>query len=316
MANSLIIDANNLLYRTFFAQIDEAEDVIIGMCHHSALWTMKKYYSQYPADEIVMAFDSTSWRKLYTKDLTQCVTFKKYKGNRRQNLTPKQQAKFDKFDEHVQKFADMLKHETSILVLQQKYLEADDLIAQYIQANPDTRHVLISSDKDYMQLLGKHNLILIDPDSGKPRSLREWNDDPNFFMFEKCLRGDNSDNVMSAYPRLRSTKLKEAYTDEFTKQAIMNHTFTVLVNMEDGSIEEQSFVTQKVFEENDLLMNLESQPEYIRELMADAVEQAKNNRGKFSYTKFIKFCRAHNLVNILDKVDDFVPMLAAKRVRA
>lgn len=316
MAKSLIMDANNLLYRTFFAQIDEAEDVVIGMCHHAALWTMQKYYREYPADEIVMAFDSLSWRKLYTKDLSQCVTYKKYKGHRRQNLTPSQQAKLEKFDTHVQEFAQMLKTETSILVLREKYLEADDLIAGYIQNNPDMQHVLVTSDKDYIQLLGRNNLTIIDPDSGKPRSLKEWNDDPDFFMFEKCLRGDTSDNVMSAYPRLRSKKIVEAYSDEYAKETIMNHTFKVLVNTDDGGIEEQEFNTREVFEENDLLMNLHSQPDPIKKLMVSSIENARLTKGKFNYMKFIKFCGKHQLKNILDKVDQFVPMLAGKNIRA
>lgn len=316
MAKSLVMDANNLLYRTFFAQIDEAEDVVIGMCHHAALWTMQKYYRQYPADEIVMAFDSLSWRKLYTKDLTQCVTYKKYKGHRRQNLTASQQAKLEKFDTHVEEFAEMLRSETSILVLQQKYLEADDLIAGYIQENPDTQHVLITSDKDYIQLLGRHKLTIIDPDSGKPRSLSEWNNDPEMFMFEKCLRGDASDNVMSAYPRLRSKKIVEAFSDEYARQAIMNHTFKVLVNTEDGQIDEREFVTSEVFEENRLLMDLYGQPEYIKKLMAKSIEQCRQSKGKFNYMKFIKFCGKYQLNNILDKVEQFVPMLAGKNIRA
>jgi len=315
MPKSLIVDANNILYRTFFAQIDEDVDIVIGMCHHSALWSMNKFYKEYPADEIVMAFDSYSWRKAYTNDLSECVTDKKYKGTRRKNLTASQQAKFEVFDQHVEEFANMIKEQTSILVLKEKYLEADDLIAGYIQGNPDMEHVLISSDKDYMQLLHKNKLTLIDPDSGKPRSLKEWNDDPDFFMFEKCLRGDTSDNVMNAYPYLRSKRLKQAYTDEYEREAIMNHEFTALINEDDGTVREATYVTRDVFEENDYLMNLESQPEAIKRLMAKSIELSRETKGKFNYVAFIKFCGKYQLKNILDKIDNFVPMLAGKKIR-
>lgn len=309
---SLILDANNLLYRIFFAHIKESEEILIGMCHHSALWTLQKYYKAYPADEVVVVFDSYSWRKAYTKDLSNCVTYKKYKGTRRQNLTASEQEKFDKFDEHVNEFAEMLQNETALLVLKKKYLEADDLVAAYIEQNPDMKHVLISSDKDFMQLMSD-NVTIIDPDSGKPRSLKDWDNDPNYFMFEKCFRGDNSDNVMSAYPRLRSTKIKQAYTDDYLLQNIMNNKFTVLVNKDDGSIVEESFVTKDVFEENDLLMNLKSQPEYIKKKMASAINEARESRGKFNYIKFMKFCNKNDLKNILQNVDQFVPMLAGKK---
>lgn len=315
MAKSLIIDANNILYRTFFAQNSEPEDILIGMCHHSALWSLNKFYKEFPADEIVMAFDSYSWRKAYTKDLSQCVTHKRYKANRRKDLTPRELERLDKFDTHVQEFADMMKAQTSVLILQEKYLEADDLIARYIQNRPNDEHVLISSDKDYIQLLVKNKLTIVDPDSGKPRSLKEWNDDPNFFMFEKCLRGDTSDNVMSAYPYLRSAKLKKAYEDDYEREAVMNHEFTVLVNEDDGSITERKFITREVFEENDYLMNLESQPDYIKNLADKSIANSIENKGKFNYMTFIKFCGKYQLKNILDKVDNFVPMLAGKRIR-
>lgn len=315
MARSLIIDANNILYRIFFAQIKESEDIILGMSHHSALWSMKKLYTKFPADEIVMAFDSYSWRKAYTADLSNCVTHKKYKGTRRSGLTERELEKLKNFDKHVTEFADMLQAQTSLLVLRQKYLEADDLIAGYIQDRPDDEHVLVSADKDYMQLLHKHNLTIIDPESGKPRSLKEWGDDPDYFMFEKCFRGDTSDNVMNAYPRLRATKIKEAYTNEYLRETLMNNEFTTLTNTEDGEILEKSFITRDVFEENRFLMDLECQPDYIRELIATTIQQAIENRGRFSYTAFLKFCRKYDLKNILDTVDNFVPMLAGKRIR-
>lgn len=315
MAKHLIIDANNILYRTFFAQINEAEDIVIGMCHHSALWSMNKYYREYPVDQIIMAFDSYSWRKAYTKDLSECVTYKKYKGTRRQNLTPSQQAKLEKFDEHIAEFAKIMKEQTSILVLQDKYLEADDLIAGYIQARPDDEHILISSDKDYMQLLHKNKLVIIDPDSGKPRSLKDWNDDPEYFMFEKCIRGDTSDNVMSAYPYLRSKRLEKAYTDEYERQAIMNHEFEVEYTDADGILQKDKFLTSEVYDENLYLMSLEHQPEHIRNLITKSIDRSIENKGKFNYVAFLKFCGRYKLKNILDKIDNFVPMLAGKRLR-
>ena len=36
---------------------------------------------------------------------------------------------------------------------------------------------------------------------------------PEWLLFEKCMRGDASDNVFSAYPRIRKNKLLEAFED-------------------------------------------------------------------------------------------------------
>lgn len=314
---TLLFDANNILYRTFFGHIDEDEEVIIGMCHHAALWSFNKFYRAYPADEIVVAFDSYSWRKEYTNN-GDCITYKKYKGHRRKDLTPKQQKKLDAFDLHVKEFANMLKTQTSLIVLEANLLEADDLIAGYVQKFKDNKHILISSDKDYMQLLVKHNLTLIDPDSGKPRSLSEWNNDPELFLFEKCFRGDASDNIMSAYPRLRKTKLVQAYTDEFLKENLMQNEFTILVNSDEEAdeapIKELKFKTEDVFYENQYLVDLEKQPKGIRKRIDKTIEDALNNRSTFNYVSFVKFCTKYDLKNILDRLDNFVPMLAGKNL--
>ena len=32
--------------------------------------------------------------------------------------------------------------------------------------------------------------------------------DPEWLLFEKCIRGDSSDNVFTAFPKVRKTKIK------------------------------------------------------------------------------------------------------------
>lgn len=313
MARKLIVDASNILYRTFFAHIKESLDVNVGMCHHIALSTINKYFTNTKADDVILAFDDYSWRKAYTKNLSKCVTYKKYKGTRRKDMSPSDKEKMEKFDSHIQEFIDLFKERTRVVVLHCKYLEADDLIAGYIQAHPDDEHILVSSDKDFMQLLVRNNLKLIDPLTDKERTLEEYNNDPDFFIFEKCLRGDNSDNVMSSYPRLRKTKLEEAYRDSLVRTNIMQNKFTVLVNDENGVPQELEFVTQDVFDENVLLMDLTAQPPEIRSLIDDTIADAIENRGKFNYIEFLRFCGRYELNAIRERADSYVPMLSCKR---
>lgn len=312
MTVHMTVDMSNILYRVFFAHIKESFDVNVGMCHHTALLTLNKYFNKFKPDELVLAFDSHSWRKAYTEDLNECVTYKKYKGNRRTNMSDSDREKLEKFDSHIQELIDMFKDETRIIVLHRKWLEADDLIAGYIQEHPDDSHILISADKDFMQLLVRNDLKLIDPDSEKERTLDEYDNDPDYFMFVKSIRGDAGDNVMSAYPRLRSTKIKEAYRDPLTMTNILKHEFKVLINDDDGNVIEKEFITEDVINENILLMDLTAQPEHIRELIVKEINQAKENRGKFNYMKFLRFCGKYDLIRIRDSIDNFVPMLSCK----
>lgn len=314
MKKYLIIDASNILYRTFFAHIKEALDVNIGMCHHITLSTVNKYYTNTKADEVIMVFDDYSWRKAYTADLSNCVTYKKYKGTRRKDMSPSDKAKMEQFDSHIEEFINLFRERTRVVVLHKKYLEADDLIAGFIQAHPEDQHILVSADKDFMQLLVRNNLKIIDPMTDKERTLSEYNDDPDFFMYEKCLRGDTGDNVMSSYPRLRSNKIVESYRDPLLRTNIMQNKFKVLVNdPKGGDPFEMEYTTQDVFDENVLLMDLTAQPDFIRKLIDKGIEEGLTNRGKFNYLEFLRFCGKYELHNIRDKVDLFVPMLSCKR---
>lgn len=314
MKKYLIIDASNILYRTFFAHIKEALDVNIGMCHHITLSTVNKYYTNTKADEVIMVFDDYSWRKAYTADLSNCVTYKKYKGTRRKDMSPSDKAKMEQFDSHIEEFINLFRERTRVVVLHKKYLEADDLIAGFIQAHPEDQHILVSADKDFMQLLVRNNLKIIDPMTDKERTLAEYNHDPDFFMYEKCLRGDTGDNVMSSYPRLRSNKIVESYRDPLLRTNIMQNKFKVLVNDPKGGVPlEMEYITQDVFDENVLLMDLTAQPDFIRKLIDKGIEEGLTNRGKFNYLEFLRFCGKYELHNIRDKIDLFVPMLSCKR---
>lgn len=308
---ALILDVNNLMYRNFFAHISESENDITALCYHSMLVTSLKYYREYKPDILVMAFDSpNSWRKIYTKsDL--CLTPQIYKGNRKTNLTPLERKKLEQFDTKISSFAEIIKTYTNILVLQYKNLEADDLIAGYIQTHPNMSHILISSDKDFMQLLNANSLTIIDPENNKPRSLAEWDNDEKYFMFLKCFRGDKNDNVISAYPRLREKKIKEAYKDEYKFQNIINEELLYPFN-KNGEYCEKKLRVGDVFEENNLLMNLYEQPANIRQMIDKCISEAYENRQKFNYVKFLKFCGKNQLQNIIDKIDSFVNMLAGK----
>ena len=222
----ILFDISNLLYRCFFANKSNDDVTAAGLAHHMALTTLNKYYKNFQPHKVVMAFDRSSWRKLYTADEELCLSGKPYKGNRRQSMTPKEKAKFELFLDHLSEFEDMMRVHTSIVCLAGDGLEADDLVAGFCQAHPDDETIIVSADKDMIQLLRHPGVRLIDPASGKDRTLDEWDGDADLFMFEKCIRGDTGDNVGSALPRVRSTKIRKAYTDSFERVNMMNDTWT------------------------------------------------------------------------------------------
>lgn len=292
-----------MLYRTFFVQREESDETLAGLATHTALVTLNKYFRQHKPDRVVMAFDRQSWRKAYTaSDL--CVSKKPYKGNRRKDMTPSQQIKYQKFLDHLREFEALVAEHTTIITLVEDDLEADDLIAGFCQMHKDTDDeiVIISSDSDLLQLKRYPNVELISPATDKPQSLDEFDGDPMYYLFTKCLRGDSTDNVQSAYPGVRQTKIKKAYDDSFERVQLMKTTWT--------DQDKTEHRVEILFEENQLLIDLEKQPEDIRELINAAVAAAMNKKRRFSMFHILKFIGKYKLVKIQESIDQYIPMLS------
>lgn len=306
MKKILCVDASNLLYRTFYAYKNEDDTTLAGMAHHLALTTLNKYFKAFKPHQIVLCFDRSNWRKEYTKS-EKCISKKIYKNNRRKDMTPKQKQKYQQFLTHLNEFESLMKEHSTSVVLAANKLEADDLIAgvvEYCNLDPNEQNqiIIISSDQDLLQLLKHPNVQLINPSNGKERTLEDWDGDANLFLFEKCIRGDRSDNVQSAFPNCRKTKIRKAYEDPLAKTNLMHEKW---VN-ENG----HEFVVKDLFKENELLMNLQKQPDDIQKVMFKTIMDGFNNPGTFSYFHFIKFCGKYELKKIIEQAENFTRMLS------
>lgn len=306
----LVYDISNVLYKTFYAYKNEDDQTLAGLAHHAAFTTANKYYNIYQPDQMIMCFDRPNWRKKYTKS-KEAITPKEYKGNRRQNMTEKEQEKYTIFKEHVGEFEEIVRDYTAIQALSGAELEADDLIAavcEYyttLDENAATNEIIIiSADQDLIQLLQYPNVSLFETSTGKEHTLDNWQGDVGLFLFEKCLRGDRGDNVQSAYPRLRRTKILEAYTNPMVHETIMHHEWTA------PGPEGNKYLVKDLVKENRLLMDLTCQPDYIQSRMFKTVLEGKKNPGKFSYFHFMKFLGTNGLNKIADNAKHYADMLS------
>lgn len=248
-----------------------------------------------------MAFDRPSWRKDYTAS-DQCVSKKPYKGNRRANMTPLEWNEYNKFLKGINSLEEALAKHTSVICLIGEKLEADDLIAGFVQKHYiDNKITIISSDKDLLQLLRHKNITMVDPGTLKQKTLLDWNNNPDYFIFEKCIRGEIGDNIQSAFPRIRKTRIQKAFTDSYERANIMN---TVWKNHEG-----REFIVKHLYEENRILADLSQQPQEIRERINTTIDESMAETIKFSLFHFLKFCGAHDLKRIKDQIDNYIPML-------
>jgi 5'-3' exonuclease, N-terminal resolvase-like domain len=299
----LVFDISNMLYRTFYVQRDEDDATIAGLATHSALVTLNKYFRQHKPDRVVMAFDRQSWRKEYTAS-DECISKKPYKGHRRKDMSPAQQVKYQRFLNHLAEFEAMITNHTTIITLAGDRLEADDVIAGFCQRHKDSddQIVLVSSDSDMLQLMRYPNVVIVSPADDKQQFLSDYDEDPELFLFTKCLRGDTSDNVQSAYPRVHMTKIREAFKDPFARTNMM------MTNWSDQN--QRTFRVKDLYEENQLLIDLEKQPEDIRALIEQTIDDALAKKRTFSLFFILKFIGKYKLTKIKESIDQYIPLLS------
>jgi len=303
MKTFLCVDMSNLLYRVFSIEQESTDAVTLaGLSSHRAFMTLHKYFKKFKPDKMVLVFDRKSWRKYYTEDPELCYSGKIYKGHRRQNFTEAQKERYAKFVNHIEEFEKLVKDYSSMVCLSADLLEADDIVGGLAEKyHKDHNIFILSADKDFIQLLRYDNVKLINPDKDEERTLEEWDNDADYFMFEKKFRGDIGDSVQSAYPRLRSTKIKQAYTDSYLLTNLLNETWT--------NQDKKEFIVGKLFEENELLMDLRKQPPEIRELIFSTIEDGFNNTGKYSHFHILKYLGKNQMNKLAESISQFVTML-------
>lgn len=311
----MVVDTANLLFRVAAAHgkynnSGTAEDRA-GLAMHTALNCLNKYYKQFRPDQLAMTFEgSNNWRKEYTKS-SQCISKRVYKANRVKDpsMIP--------FFELIKAFEDLARNHTSLVCLSNPILEGDDLFAGYVQrfAEAGDEIIGISGDKDFVQLWKHPNFVLINPDTGKPRTVESvcGIDDPLFFMFEKAMRGDKGDNVFPAYPRVLKKRLLKCLTDDYELTKIMNETWTY-TDEETGEVTE--YRVGDLFEENQVLMNLEAQPEYVRKAIDETLDHELVHHGKYSHFHFTKFCGKYGLNQIAENSQAFANMFSVTGQRS
>jgi len=198
-------------------------------------------------------------------------------------------------------------------------MEGDDVIAAYCQLYSNDNHeiTIVSGDRDFTQLLRLPGITLINPDNGKPRNTvddKEYEPDLDYWIFKKCIRGDGGDNVPSAFPRVRETRIKKAYADQYERVNFMNETWNeILLEQDDKGNDTTREVTYRVgdlFEQNIILMDLFKQPAHLREFLEEGVKIQVENIGSYSHFHFLRFLGEYNLQRVSEESMRFVELFS------
>ena len=325
----ILVDTANTFFRARHVVRGDA-DIKLGMALHITFNSIKKAWNDFGGTHVVFCLEGRSWRKDF---------YKPYKANRaetRAAMTVREQEEDKLFWETFDAFKEFVETKTNCTVLQHKQLEADDLIAGFIQMHPNDDHVIISTDSDFHQLIS-HNvrqyngvadtLTTIEgifDKKGKSVIDKKTKEavaapNPQWILFEKCMRGDSSDNVFSAYPgvRTKGTKnkvgLTEAYEDKGKKGWAWNN--MMLQRWTDHEGTEHRVLDD--YERNVTLVDLTAQPEDIRKLITETIEENTREPKNVSQVgiRLLKFCQLYDMKKIMDTIQTYADPFQARYIK-
>jgi 5'-3' exonuclease len=272
---------------------------------------------------VVFALEGRSWRKDFY------APYKKNRAVARAALTEAEAEEDRVFWETYDHFTKYLEQGTNCSVIRHPEAEADDIIARWIHLHPQDHHTIVSSDTDFVQLIAPNvnqfngiqdELItlegvfdargreVVDKKTKQPKRIP----DPEWLLFEKCMRGDASDNVFSAYPgvRVKGTKnkvgLMEAFEDRHARGYAWNN--LMLQRWTDHDGQEHRVLDDYI--RNKQLIDLTAQPDEVKYKVDSAIREQVSHKdiGQVG-VRFMKFCGKFDLQKISEQAEQYAQWL-------
>jgi len=323
----ILADTANVFFRARHVVRGDI-DTKVGMALHITLNSIKKAWTDFNADHVIFNLEGRSWRKDF---------YEPYKRNRKEArgaMTEREQEEDEAFWEIYAEFTSFITDKTNCSVIRHPELEADDLIAGFIQNHPDDYHIIISTDGDFAQLIapnvkqynGVANMTITHEgyfdDKGKEVIEKKTNapkpaPHPEWQLFEKCMRGDTSDNVFSAYPgvRKKGTKNKvgliEAFEDKDAKGYNWNN--LMLQRWTDHNKVEHRVLDD--YNRNVTLCDLSAQPADIRAKIDETINSIETKEVSQVGMRLMKFCAKWDMQRIADQAQQYAEPLNARYVK-
>lgn len=322
----LLIDLANVFFRARHVIRGNLEDKV-GLSIHTTLSSVRKAWRDFKGDHIIFCLEGRSWRKDYYEP------YKRQRAEARAALGQREAEEERVFWETFDQFKDFIINQTNSTVLHNPQLEADDLIAGFIQSHPDDNHVIISTDGDFAQLIAPNvkqyngvtevttthegyfdakNKPVIDKKTKQPKGTPE----PEWLLFEKCMRGDTSDNIFSAYPGVREkgsknkVGLREAFADRNSRGWAWNN--LMLQRWVDHEGAEHKVIDD--YNRNVTLCDLTAQPQHIKDIIFETIEKAVGTDKSVQQVgiRLMKFCSEFNLQKISEQIQSYAEPLNAR----
>jgi len=324
----ILVDTANTFFRARHVIRGSTEDKV-GMSIHTVLSSVRKAWKDFNGHHVVFCLEGRSWRKDYY------APYKRQRSDARAAQSPREQEEDRVFWETFDQFKDFITNKTNCTVLQHPQLEADDLIAGFIQSHPNDDHVIISTDGDFAQLIApnvkQYNGVMqittthegyFDEKGKRVKDKKTGEEkaapDPTWLLFEKCMRGDTSDNIFSAYPGVREkgTKNKVGLREAFADRASRGYNWNNMMLQRWSDHEGVEHRVLDDYNRNVQLCDLTAQPDDIKKLITETIQASKDAEKNLSQVgiRLLKYCGEYDLQKISEQVQSYAEPLSARYV--
>lgn len=338
MKKYILIDAYNIFFRALHTITERNEDLCRRMILHMMINMIKKACDKFSPDHVVLCCDgSGTWRK---------SEYPAYKLNRVEKLNLRTPYEVNRDEIAKDMFVNVLlpffKDETNVSVLQYQNAEADDLVSRFVFLHPNDDIIIVSTDNDFVQLLNDHVFVynsmedrlitekgIVETIKNKPLKFlikdgkvsvpknqneldescyiprKDW---VEYLLFTKCIRGDKSDNIFSAYPGVRekSTKTKVGLLEAFEDRNSKSYAWNTFMNSTWTDIEGKEHTVKEDYEFNKKLIDMKEIPEKFKNFIDNyIISSLKYEPVKMVTFRLSNFLKKWDLINLDKSISSF-----------
>mgnify|MGYP001464762964 FL=1 len=251
----IVIDMNQISVASLMMHLHmnkgELEE---DMVRHMILNSVRMYRTMFNEDygEIVLAYDSRAyWRK---------KIFPQYKSNRRKNRE-EDDKDWDSIFGVLNSIKEEIKEFLPYKVVEVYGAEADDVIATLCKHYQSEKVMIVSGDKDFIQLQKYDNVKQYSPITKKLVD----GVDPKVYIKEHVLKGDKSDGV----PNVLSPD--HTFTDELRQRPLTSKKLESILAQDIDELDDE---IKRNYQRNDKLINLDNIPKTLESEILNSFNEA------------------------------------------
>ena len=278
----ILIDMNQIAVANLMMNLkmNNSKTLDESMVRHMILNSIRMYRKEHHSEygEVVLTWDSKhSWRRDY---------YPEYKASRRKGRE-ESNLNWDDIFETLNKIRNEIKENFPYKYLEVFGAEADDIIGFLCEENRDEKIMIISGDKDFIQLQKYSNVT-----QWSPITKKQVNGfDPTIYLKEHILKGDTSDGV----PNVLSPD--NTFSDGLRQRPLSRKKIQSWLN----SIKDCDDEVKRNYQRNLTLIDLTKTPEELK----NQIRLEYNNAPHGDRSKLLNYFMKNKLKELTENIGEF-----------